>query len=117
MITQLLRYSMMKFVFLSVFFATFNSHAGIYEDIKRFVTTDQTYIHSVGIAVGIYSFLCLNHILRSSRFDFDATASIVASFLGACVLSKIAKDYPGYTTVGGVTYGTLRFFDIIKPLF
>lgn len=105
----------LAFIFLVATLAPQKCQAGLYEDVKDFVTKNASYNHGLTISVAIYSFVFLNTLIASKRFNVDPSAALVISFLGSYIASKLAKDYPGTTTLSCLGLGTLIYFDIINP--
>lgn len=107
------------FCSLAVFFVAVltptQSKTGIYEDVQHFITQNEYYNHGLTIATALYSYHFLNSFIKTKRFRVDNSAALVLSFIGAYCLSKLAKKYPGYTTIGGLTVAGLTYCGIINP--
>jgi hypothetical protein len=111
-----LYFCFVMFFFLGAALTPKQSNAGgIIDDIKHFVTQNPHYNHGLTIGVGIWSYLFLNHLIKSKRFNLDSSAAMVLAFIGAYFTSKLAKDYPGYTTVGALVTAVLSYSGIINP--
>lgn len=102
-------------VFTVALLTPVESKAGIYEDVKHFVTHNPHYNHGLTLGVGIYSYVLFLHLIKSKGFKLDNSAALVLSFIGAYFTSKLAKEHPGYTTVGGLVYAILSYCGIINP--
>lgn len=73
--------------------------AGIYEDVKNFVTTNADYGFFLTVGTGICSYILLKKACREHGIAKDDLTVKGLSLAGALALSKIAQKYPGQTTV------------------
>ncbi len=114
-------YKLLSLIFaVSLLFSTvampFRTYSGsLYEDAKGFVTQNQHYIHGLTVAVTLYSFAFIKAMIKHKQINLDPSATLVVAFIGSYCLSKIAKDYPGFTTIGCVAAALLHHFDVINP--
>lgn len=80
------------------------------EQVKYFITHNQYYNHALTIGSGIYSFALLAALINSNNNRLDGTQVTIASFAGACVVSKIVHDNPGYSTLAGIAVLIYNYF-------
>ena len=82
-----------------------------YDDVKHFVQTNHYYRHGLTVATGICSYLFFNSFLHKNKGDLNHNVNHAVSLGGACVVSKIAQENPGYTTLAAlalVAYSLLK---------
>ncbi len=82
-----------------------------WHDIKTFVQTNPYYRHGLTVATGIYSFFILNQLLEKNKSNLDSKAQLGLSFGGSFVISKVAQENPGYTTLLAVA---LIVYNLLK---
>lgn len=82
-----------------------------WEDVKKFVQTNSYYNHFVTLGSGLYTYMVLHEYLERNKGNLDPVAQKGLSFGGAFMVSKMAQQNPGYTTLialGLVIYNLLK---------